>query len=52
MICAITMEQADDTWFWHCRTCDTQGDPADIISAYWGALVHEEAERGADDTGA
>ena len=52
MICAITMEQVADTWFWKCRTHDAQGEPADIITAYWGALVHEEADRGGDDKGA
>ena len=52
MICAIAMEQAGEAWFWHCGTCDQKGEPADIITSYWGALVHEEEARGADDKGA
>lgn len=46
------MEPVDEDWLWRCRTCDAQGEPADIINAYWGGLVHEEDARGADDKGA
>lgn len=43
MSCEVFLNDRGKDWVWYCAVCDKKGEPVDVITAYWGALVHKGA---------